>query len=157
MILFEGSYSDVLRADEHYILLEKDFSNLNQVVNKLRDNDYLMHLVQHCHASLIQSGLYSQQQLGRLVACTIKKHLAQLKHQASATMNVDLIKNNHKAINALLCLSAEIRFMIANFFTLLCDPSYRGFKKFNLIFSGFARYLSYIKSRFKRHMDMPNA
>ena len=41
MVLFEGEYSGVLRPDLHYIPLKKDFSNFQDVVEKINDVDAL--------------------------------------------------------------------------------------------------------------------
>ena len=35
LILFPGNYSGILRPNEHYLQLQKDFSNLNEVLNTL--------------------------------------------------------------------------------------------------------------------------
>jgi hypothetical protein len=44
MILFEGSYSDVLVPDRHFIVLKKDFSNFEDVIAKLKDHNFLQNL-----------------------------------------------------------------------------------------------------------------
>ncbi|WP_337996568.1 glycosyltransferase [Oleispirillum naphthae] len=43
-ILFTGRYNDYFQPDEHYIPLEKDFSNADEVVRKLRDDAYCARL-----------------------------------------------------------------------------------------------------------------
>lgn len=157
MILFPGSYSGVLKAEQHYIPLAKDFSNFNDVVAKLKDNLYLEQLVQRTYHELISTDLYHQHQLGRLVATVISKHITKPDTRwpvAKATPS--LLNARHKSLNALLCLNAELRFMAGNFLQLLRDPSYRGFKKFNLLLTGFKRYLSYVTSRFKSRTELQN-
>ena len=37
-VMFPGRFNDVLRADEHYIPLERDFSNVDDVVRRLLDD-----------------------------------------------------------------------------------------------------------------------
>jgi hypothetical protein len=44
-ILFTGRYNGYFRPDEHYIPLEKDFSNVDDVVRKLRDDAYCARVV----------------------------------------------------------------------------------------------------------------
>ena len=39
-ILLEGRYNDILKADEHYISVKKDFSNLDEAVRRFKDKDY---------------------------------------------------------------------------------------------------------------------
>ena len=39
-ILFPGRYNDLLVADEHYLRLETDFSNIDDVLGRFRDESY---------------------------------------------------------------------------------------------------------------------
>ncbi len=39
-ILYEGRYSGYFQPDIHYIALKKDYSNITEVIEKLRDDDY---------------------------------------------------------------------------------------------------------------------
>lgn len=59
LILFPGEYSGILVQDRHYIPLNKDFSNFDEVVAKLRDFDLLDELVDRTYDDIIGSGLYS--------------------------------------------------------------------------------------------------
>lgn len=61
MVMFPGEYSGVVRAGEHYIALEKDFSNMDDVVAKIRDDDYVSRMTAHTYGDLIQSGRWSYQ------------------------------------------------------------------------------------------------
>lgn len=38
-IMFRGRFNDILRADEHYLALESDFTNIDQVLDVFRDPD----------------------------------------------------------------------------------------------------------------------
>jgi hypothetical protein len=58
-ILYEGKYSGALEADVHYIPLEKDFSNFEEVVAKLRDPDVRRIVTDNAYRDLIASGRYS--------------------------------------------------------------------------------------------------
>jgi len=58
MILFPGSYSGILKPNIHYIELEKDFSNLNKVLKKMRDRELVRTMVQRTYDDLIGSDLY---------------------------------------------------------------------------------------------------
>lgn len=59
LVMFPGEYSGVVRPNEHYIPLEKDFSNMDEVVAGLRDERFLIDLTQRAHADLIVSGKWS--------------------------------------------------------------------------------------------------
>jgi hypothetical protein len=59
MILFPGSYGGVVEPDRHYIPLQKDFSNFDEVVERVRDPAYLDDLADRAYDDLIASGRYS--------------------------------------------------------------------------------------------------
>ena len=58
MILFRGRYSDALQPDVHYIPLEKDFSNVNQVLDKLNDLASLEAMADRAYSDLVRSGRF---------------------------------------------------------------------------------------------------
>lgn len=59
MILFRGRYSDAIKPDVHYIPLEKDFSNVDGILGKLNDFDFLQGFADRAYNQLIASGKYS--------------------------------------------------------------------------------------------------
>jgi hypothetical protein len=65
MVLFPGDYSGVVAPWEHYVPLEKDFSNIEAVVERIRDTGFLEELVARTYDDLIASGRYSLHALVR--------------------------------------------------------------------------------------------
>lgn len=59
MILFEGKYSGVVVPYRHYLPLKKDFSNLDEIIGKLKDDQLLQAMVDHAYRDVILSGIYS--------------------------------------------------------------------------------------------------
>lgn len=59
LILFEGSYSGVVYPDVHYIPLRKDFSNIDEVISKVQDDQFLRDLTQRAFEDIVASGRYS--------------------------------------------------------------------------------------------------
>jgi len=59
LVLFEGQYSDVVRPDIHFLPLRKNFSNLDEVFEKLRDDALLQSMADHAYAEIIGSGKYT--------------------------------------------------------------------------------------------------
>jgi len=57
-ILFPGRYNDLIQPNQHYISLEKDFSNSDEVFEKLRDDDYCAKLTERAHAHVMKNHLY---------------------------------------------------------------------------------------------------
>jgi hypothetical protein len=61
LVLFEGTYSGILRPGDHYIPLRKDFSNLDAVFGALANDDELERMVERAYQDVIGSGEYSYQ------------------------------------------------------------------------------------------------
>ncbi len=59
LILFEGSYSGVIQPELHYIPLKKDFSNIDEVLDKIQDDEYLQDLTRRTYQDIIETGAYS--------------------------------------------------------------------------------------------------
>lgn len=59
LVLFPGHYSGILTPGRHYIPLEKDFSNIDEVARLLRDLPFLEHLTRVARADIVDSGRYS--------------------------------------------------------------------------------------------------
>jgi len=45
LVLYEGDYSGVLRADEHYLAVKSDHSNVGEVIDKLFDSAFMQNMV----------------------------------------------------------------------------------------------------------------
>ncbi|TAF65986.1 MAG: hypothetical protein EAZ55_07145 [Cytophagales bacterium] len=58
MILYKGNYSGLVKPDIHYIPLEKDHSNFNEVISKLKDVTFCKKLIDNAYNDLILSGNY---------------------------------------------------------------------------------------------------
>lgn len=59
LILYEGAYSDILQPWRHYIPLKKDFSNISEVVSKLKDDDYLQNMADVAYQEIAINYQYS--------------------------------------------------------------------------------------------------
>jgi hypothetical protein len=62
-ILFEGRYSGVMEPMVHYIPLRKDFSNIDEVIERFQDPALRRELTEKAHRDLIASGRYSYRAL----------------------------------------------------------------------------------------------
>jgi hypothetical protein len=61
LVMFPGEYSGVVSPGEHYIVLEKDFSNMDDVVDKLRDDKRVSAMTARARRDLIEAGRWSYQ------------------------------------------------------------------------------------------------
>lgn len=59
LILFPGNYSEILRPYDHYLPLQNDFSNLEEVLNFLKSEDRANEMIARAREDLIDSGKYS--------------------------------------------------------------------------------------------------
>jgi hypothetical protein len=59
LVAFPGEYSGVIQPGDHYVPLEKDFSNFGDVVERIRDLPTLEAIVDRTYDDLIRSGRYS--------------------------------------------------------------------------------------------------
>lgn len=58
-VLVEGEYAGIFKPGIHYIELKKDFSNLDQVFEKIQDERYCRKLANRTYRDVIQSGKYT--------------------------------------------------------------------------------------------------
>ena len=77
LVLFEGDYSNVLTPDKHYIPLKKDFSNVDDVLAKVQDADYVRAMTERAHADLIASGLYGYPEFIRKFDRIVERYVAE--------------------------------------------------------------------------------
>ena len=155
MILFPGNYSNILKKDEHYICLNKDFSNFKEVVNKLNNIEYLTDLTNRTYQDIILSEKYNARQLSKLV----EKEILYLIREIGCTANyisnnsivakLNSIKSRNLLKNYIYLLLSEYKFILHNFLNFIFDPQYRGIAKFHVLYQGIKRYLFYIFHRFK--------
>lgn len=54
MVMYPGEYSGLLSPGVHYISLEKDFSNFDDVMGKIKDHTYLEEVARNAHADLVE-------------------------------------------------------------------------------------------------------
>ena len=76
LILFPGNYSGILKPDVHFLELEKDFSNLNEVLEKMKDRELVQTMVLRTYDDLIGSDLYHYRNFIKNFDSIIDKHSA---------------------------------------------------------------------------------
>ena len=57
-IMFDGRYNGYFRADEHFISLKKDYSNIDEVMQKFRDDDCCRRMVDSAYEVAMQELTY---------------------------------------------------------------------------------------------------
>jgi hypothetical protein len=74
MLLFRGHYSGAIQPDEHYIALEKDFSNIDDVLSRLEDLPGLAAMTQRAYAHLVGSGQFNYRSFFGRVGDEARRH-----------------------------------------------------------------------------------
>jgi glycosyltransferase involved in cell wall biosynthesis len=59
LIMFEGRYSEILKPNVHYIEVKKDYSNINNVLEKLKDDQYLQNMADTAYEEIYKSRKYN--------------------------------------------------------------------------------------------------
>lgn len=77
MVLFRGGYSGCIVPDEHYIALEKDFSNAYDVLARLEDLPALEAMTERAYRHLIASGKFSYRNFAAGIRSMIDRRLAE--------------------------------------------------------------------------------
>ncbi|WP_139163566.1 hypothetical protein [Bosea robiniae] len=90
MVLFKGRYSDAIVPDQHYISLEKDFSNIDAVLERLNDLPALEAMTQRAFDHLVGSGRFTYQAFYAGVADAIGERLARKSHGRSGQAAVSM-------------------------------------------------------------------
>lgn len=57
-IMLDGRYNDILKADEHYIALRHDFSNIEDVIKRFRDVSYRKAMVDRAYDYIMDTNTY---------------------------------------------------------------------------------------------------
>jgi hypothetical protein len=66
-ILVEGQYDGVLEADRHYIPLKRDFSNLTEVLEKVKDSKLIEEITERAYQEIYLSGKNNYQILAEMI------------------------------------------------------------------------------------------
>jgi hypothetical protein len=78
LVLFEGTYSGVIRPGEHFIALKKDYSNLKDVIALLKNGSYVDEMAERAWRDIIASGKYSYKSFVGIVDSEIEFSVNQL-------------------------------------------------------------------------------
>jgi dienelactone hydrolase len=75
LVMFPGQYSGVVRPGVHYLSLEPDFSNLDQVAAALRDIPSLEAMIERAYRDVVASGRYSYRVFVDTIEAVLERHL----------------------------------------------------------------------------------
>ena len=94
MILFEGQYSNILKPWIHFVPLKKNFSNINDVIEILKNEESWKTITNNAYNDLILSNQYSYE---KFIVCfykQISEHPKLISHTSSTSISKTIIENN---------------------------------------------------------------
>lgn len=71
-ILVGEDYQDILRPNIDYIVLNSDFSNIDEVIEKINDIEYCEQIANNCYENVIKSGKYSYKEFVKYILSEIE-------------------------------------------------------------------------------------
>lgn len=77
-VLVEGEYAGIFKPGIHYIELKKDFSNLDEVFEKVQDERYCRKLAKRAYKDVIQSGKFTYRKYVQEVIDTVEPFASKL-------------------------------------------------------------------------------
>ncbi len=97
MILYPGEYSGLMEAGRHYLSLEKDFSNFDEIVRQLDDHRLLEQITSAAHRDLVESGQCSYEKFIENFDLEVQKLVVEMNVKATG-QEVTLLKSSRKKI-----------------------------------------------------------
>lgn len=80
MILFQGSYSNIIVPYKHYLPLKKDYSNISDIFTYLKDGIAIDNMVNQAYADVLESQKYSYKNFVKMVDAKIKDLVSHLDY-----------------------------------------------------------------------------
>ena len=79
LVLYEGEYSGILKPDRHYISLKKDYSNIDEVLEQIKDTRYLQKMVDIAYEEIALNSKYSYKNFIEKLDGIISKSFEELR------------------------------------------------------------------------------
>jgi hypothetical protein len=91
-VLIEGKYNNILKPGIHYIEVKKDFSNLDEVFSKMKDEGLRKKIVEKAYEDIVKSGKYSYRgYTGHIIKTSLEG--SDIKPKLNAINRLNLLRN----------------------------------------------------------------
>lgn len=128
MVLFEGEYSGVLQPDRHFIVLKKDFSNFDAVVEKLKDWDGLQEMADRTYREVALDKRWSYPAFVEEIDRVLEEQISLRKTRLSA--------NPYSTSDFAWCVKTSVGYAARRRFVLAMQSVLLGFPVFRkLVFA----------------------
>jgi hypothetical protein len=98
LVLLRGRYSDILTPYEHYIPIEKDYSNIDQVLDSLDDFDMLEAMADRTYEHLVGSGAFSYESFVQEIDALLDSKIEQLRANPRPPLPKPFVKREEHAV-----------------------------------------------------------
>ena len=73
-LLLEGNYNGILKPDEHYIAIKRDFTNIDDAIERFRDTGYRTRIADRAYDFVMAEHTYRHrvEKLLRVVTATVR-------------------------------------------------------------------------------------
>jgi hypothetical protein len=75
MVNHEGGYAGLLEPDRHYIRVRRDYSNVGEVVDRIRDHGFCREMAARAHRDLVASGRHGYRAFAREFDDRLARHV----------------------------------------------------------------------------------
>lgn len=72
LVMVEGTYAGLLRPEEHYLPIKRDFSNIEEVLDRMADLENLQKMADRAYDHLIKSGKFSYKAMAEKIDSEIQ-------------------------------------------------------------------------------------
>src|SRR5207302_5229386 len=83
LVHHEGGYAGILQADEHYICVRRDYSNVDDVIDRIKDHAFCRRLRERAYADLVGSRRYTYGAFADRFDRLLARHVPRRRSSAS--------------------------------------------------------------------------
>lgn len=80
LIMYEGKYRGIFKPNIHYIELKKDHSNIESVIEKIKDDDYLQNMADRAYTDIIENSNYTYKDFIEYFDSVVKEKYEYIKN-----------------------------------------------------------------------------
>ena len=117
LVMFPGEFNGILKAHRHYIVLERDFSNVEDVMSKITDENYLKMVADRAFREIGKNPEYGFENFVKRVEAALERELLNRGYSISSN---NLNQANYTMLHNLLTINKKsplisIRSSLADF------------------------------------------
>lgn len=122
-VLVEGDYNGILKPAIHYIPLKKDFSNLAEVVESIKDEEARKAMVERAYRDIVATGDYSYRKFAEAI---VMKVMGSRPPRAGSTPILRALLDLHRLLDSFSWVKVRMFCIVKNFvkrYLTFCRPN----------------------------------